>query len=156
MTKKNLVTTTYYLLKMTKRLVSAYFAVWPRNTSSYTKQKSVLSQMGLLYRFVRQSLFHINTFDLQRIICWMQVKFCAFKKEGWDTTVHAACPTVQDVLTPFSLNRDENALRNLSFNLAFNLITLLPPSLCWILSGITPSLTSTGKSSIIEYEPVLI
>lgn len=47
------------------------------------------------------------------------------------TTVSTTHPIVQDPLCSYfcNLNRDENALRTLSFNLVFNLVTLPCPSL---------------------------
>lgn len=142
----------HYLWKRTGGLVglvSAYFA------------EAEICYLFPLYRFPRHALFHISKIDLWDIICQSTAKFCMLEKKEWaklQWTLRAQSCKIHFVFIPITLNRDENALRTLSFNLAFNLITFLhthtythtpPLSLCWKLSGITPSLTCTGKSSII-------
>lgn len=79
--------------------------------------------------------------------------FVCYKKE-WNRlqwTLHAQLCNIYFVLISTTFNRDENAFRTLSFNLVFNLnYSPVPlPSLCWKFSGVSPSLTSTGRSSII-------
>lgn len=57
--------------------------------------------------------------------------FARYKKE-WNRlqwTLHVQLCKIHFVLISITFNRDENVLRTLSFNLAFNLITLPCPSL---------------------------